>query len=286
MEHCIQYDHLYPVSKIKYSRDTASPYRQPTQEFIMYQPIALITGASRGLGRNTALTLAARGISLIITYRSQAEEADLVVEAARTLGVQAHALALDVADSASFPAFAEQVQQLLQSQWQRTQFDFLVNNAGIGINAPFEQTTEQQFDTLMNIHLKGTFFLTQQLLPLLRDGGRIVNLSTGLTRFALPGYAAYAAMKGGIEVLSHYLAKELGPRGIAVNVVAPGAIETDFGGGVVRDNRDVNDFIASQTALGRVGRPDDIGGVIAALLADDCRWINAQRIEASGGMFI
>jgi NAD(P)-dependent dehydrogenase (short-subunit alcohol dehydrogenase family) len=286
MEHCIQYDHLYPVSKIKYSRDTASPYRQPTQEFIMYQPIALITGASRGLGRNTALTLAARGISLIITYRSQAEEADLVVEAARTLGVQAHALALDVADSASFPAFAEQVQLLLQSQWQRTQFDFLVNNAGIGINAPFEQTTEQQFDTLMNIHLKGTFFLTQQLLPLLRDGGRIVNLSTGLTRFALPGYAAYAAMKGGIEVLSHYLAKELGPRGIAVNVVAPGAIETDFGGGVVRDNRDVNDFIASQTALGRVGRPDDIGGVIAALLADDCRWINAQRIEASGGMFI
>ncbi|MCS3455808.1 NAD(P)-dependent dehydrogenase (short-subunit alcohol dehydrogenase family) [Aeromonas sp. BIGb0405] len=252
----------------------------------MYQPIALITGASRGLGRNTALTLAARGISLIITYRSQAEEADLVVEAARTLGVQAHALALDVADSASFPAFAEQVQLLLQSQWQRTQFDFLVNNAGIGINAPFEQTTEQQFDTLMNIHLKGTFFLTQQLLPLLRDGGRIVNLSTGLTRFALPGYAAYAAMKGGIEVLSHYLAKELGPRGIAVNVVAPGAIETDFGGGVVRDNRDVNDFIASQTALGRVGRPDDIGGVIAALLADDCRWINAQRIEASGGMFI
>jgi NAD(P)-dependent dehydrogenase (short-subunit alcohol dehydrogenase family) len=286
MEHCIHYDHLYPVSKIKYSRDTASPYRQPTQEFIMYQPIALITGASRGLGRNTALTLAARGISLIITYRSQAEEADLVVEAARTLGVQAHALALDVADSASFPAFAEQVQLLLQSQWQRTQFDFLVNNAGIGINAPFEQTTEQQFDTLMNIHLKGTFFLTQQLLPLLRDGGRIVNLSTGLTRFALPGYAAYAAMKGGIEVLSHYLAKELGPRGIAVNVVAPGAIETDFGGGVVRDNRDVNDFIASQTALGRVGRPDDIGGVIAALLADDCRWINAQRIEASGGMFI
>ncbi|MFM4963563.1 SDR family NAD(P)-dependent oxidoreductase [Aeromonas bivalvium] len=252
----------------------------------MPNPIALITGASRGLGRNTALTLAARGVDLIITYRNQAQEAQTVVEAARAFGVKAHALMLDVGESASFQSFAEQVHQLLQQQWQQTRFDFLVNNAGIGINAPFDQTTEQQFDTLMNIHLKGTFFLTQQLLPLLRDGGRIVNLSTGLTRFALPGYAAYAAMKGGIEVLSHYLAKELGPRGIAVNVVAPGAIETDFGGGVVRDNQGVNDFLAGQTALGRVGRPDDIGGAIAALLAEDCRWITAQRIEVSGGMFI
>ena len=252
----------------------------------MPNPIALITGASRGLGRNTALTLATRGVDLIITYHHQAQEAQTVVDAARAFGVQAHALMLDVGESASFQSFAEQVHQLLQQQWQQTRFDFLVNNAGIGINAPFDQTTEQQFDTLMNIHLKGTFFLTQQLLPLLRDGGRIVNLSTGLTRFALPGYAAYAAMKGGIEVLSHYLAKELGPRGIAVNVVAPGAIETDFGGGVVRDNQGVNDFLASQTALGRVGRPDDIGGAIAALLAEECRWITAQRIEVSGGMFI
>ncbi|HDT5863609.1 TPA: SDR family oxidoreductase, partial [Aeromonas hydrophila subsp. hydrophila] len=162
----------------------------------------------------------------------------------------------------------------------------LVNNAGIGIHATLEQTTEQQFDTLFNIHLKGVFFLTQQLLPLIHDGGRILNLSSGLTRFALPGYAAYAAMKGGVEVLTRYLAKELGPRGIAVNVVAPGAIETDFGGGVVRDNQVVNDFIASQTALGRVGQPEDIGGVIAALLSPDSRWINAQRIEASGGMFL
>ena len=252
----------------------------------MTRSIALITGASRGLGKHSALALAAKGVDLIITYRSQAEEAAAVVAQANALGVKAHALPLDVADSASFAAFAAEVRQLLQREWQRERFDFLVNNAGIGIHTSFEQTTEQQFDTLMNIHLKGTFFLTQQLLPLIRDGGRIINLSTGLTRFALPGYAAYAAMKGGIEVLTRYLAKELGPRGIAVNVVAPGAIETDFGGGVVRDNQAVNDFIASQTARGRVGQPDDIGGVIAALLSDDNRWVNAQRIEASGGMFI
>ncbi|HGY1014408.1 TPA: SDR family NAD(P)-dependent oxidoreductase [Aeromonas salmonicida subsp. smithia] len=252
----------------------------------MTRSIALITGASRGLGKHSALALAAKGVDLIITYRSQAEEAAAVVAQANALGVKAHALPLDVADSASFAAFAAEVHQLLQREWQRERFDFLVNNAGIGIHTSFEQTTEQQFDTLMNIHLKGTFFLTQQLLPLIRDGGRIINLSTGLTRFALPGYAAYAAMKGGIEVLTRYLAKELGPRGIAVNVVAPGAIETDFGGGVVRDNQAVNDFIASQTALGRVGQPDDIGGVIGALLSDDNRWVNAQRIEASGGMFI
>ena len=252
----------------------------------MTRSIALITGASRGLGKHSALALAAKGVDLIITYRSQAEEAAAVVAQANALGVKAHALPLDVADSTSFAAFAAEVRQLLQREWQRERFDFLINNAGIGIHASFEQTTEQQFDTLMNIHLKGTFFLTQQLLPLIRDGGRIINLSTGLTRFALPGYAAYAAMKGGIEVLTRYLAKELGPRGIAVNVVAPGAIETDFGGGVVRDNQAVNDFIANQTALGRVGQPDDIGGVIAALLSDDNRWVNAQRIEASGGMFI
>jgi len=175
---------------------------------------------------------------------------------------------------------------LLRTQWQREQFDFLVNNAGIDLHAGFADTTEAQFDQLLNVHFKGVFFLTQALLPLIADGGRIVNLSTGLTRFALPGYAAYASMKGAIEVLTHYLAKELGPRGIAVNVVAPGAIETDFGGGVVRDNAQMNAQIAAQTALGRVGVPDDIGGVIAALLAEDTRWINAQRIEASGGVFL
>ena len=251
----------------------------------MTHPIALITGASRGLGKQAALALAARGVDLIITYRSQADEAAAVVAEATALGVRAHALPLDVADSSSFAAFASQVREQLGA-WQRDRFDFLVNNAGIGIHASIEQTSEQQFDTLFNIHLKGVFFLTQQLLPLLRDGGRILNLSSGLTRFALPGYAAYAAMKGGVEVLTRYLAKELGPRGIAVTVVAPGAIETEFGGGVVRDNQAVNDFIASQTALGRVGQPEDIGGVIAALLSPDSRWINAQRIEASGGMFL
>ncbi|MBI3144036.1 MAG: SDR family oxidoreductase [Pseudogulbenkiania sp.] len=252
----------------------------------MNKHIALITGGSRGLGKNTALHLAAKGVDIILTYRSQQAEAESVVAEIERLGAHAVALPLDVADSAGFAAFAKQVQAELQSHWQRDRFDFLVNNAGIGIHAPFAETTEAQFDQLMNIHLKGVFFLTQALLPLIADGGRIVNLSSGLARFALPGYAAYAAMKGAVEVLTRYLAKELGPRGIAVNVVAPGAIETDFGGGQVRDNADINAFIASQTALGRVGQPDDIGGVIASLLSDDNRWINAQRIEASGGMFL
>jgi NAD(P)-dependent dehydrogenase (short-subunit alcohol dehydrogenase family) len=209
-----------------------------------------------------------------------------VVAQIEAAGCRAAALQLDVGDSTSFGQFAERIKQVLEQKWQRNKFDFLVNNAGIGIHAPFAETTETQFDQLMNIHFKGVFFLTQKLLPLIADQGRIVNISSGLTRFSSPGYAAYAAMKGAIEVLTKYLAKELGPRGIAVNVVAPGAIETDFAGGMVRDNAQINDFIASQTALGRVGVPEDIGGVIASLLSDDNRWINAQRIEASGGMFI
>jgi len=249
-------------------------------------PIALITGGSRGLGRNAALQVARSGIDVILTYRSQAAEAQAVVAEIEALGRRALALPLDVADSRSFAAFAQQVQAALATHWQRERFDFLVNNAGIGIHASFMETTEAQFDELVNIHLKGTFFLSQQLLPLMNDGGRILNVSTGLARFALPGYAAYAAMKGGIEVLSRYMAKELGARGIAVNVVAPGAIETDFGGGAVRDNAQLNAMVASQTALGRVGQPDDIGGVIAALLQPGTGWINAQRIEASGGMFL
>ncbi len=252
----------------------------------MRSKIAIVTGGSRGLGKNTVLHLAQKGVDVIFTYRSQQAEAEAVVSAAEQAGVRAAALQLDVADCRAFDGFAAQVQDLLREQWRREQFDFLVNNAGIGINASFTDTAETQFDQLMNIHFKGVFFLTQALLPLLADGGRIVNLSTGLTRFALPGFAAYASMKGAIEVLTKYLAKELGPRGIAVNVVAPGAIETDFGGGVVRDNAQINAHIAAQTALGRVGVPDDIGGVIAALLSDDNRWINAQRIEASGGMFL
>jgi NAD(P)-dependent dehydrogenase (short-subunit alcohol dehydrogenase family) len=248
--------------------------------------IAIVTGGSRGLGKNAALQLAAKGVDIILTYHSKQAEADATVEQIKASGRKAVALQLDVGDSKSFSAFAQAVKAALQQTWQRDRFDFLVNNAGIGTHASFAETTEEQFDQLVNIQFKGVFFLTQKLLPIINDGGRIVNISSGLTRFALPGYAAYASMKGAIETLTKYQAKELGARGITVNIVAPGAIETDFGGGAVRDNKQINDFIASQTALGRVGLPDDIGGVIASLLSDDNRWINAQRIEASGGMFL
>ncbi|MBK9261651.1 MAG: SDR family oxidoreductase [Polyangiaceae bacterium] len=252
----------------------------------MQNRIALITGGSRGLGRSGALALARRGVGVVLTYRSQKAEADGVVAEIEGQGGKAIALALDVGHSATFAEFAERVKQALRAKWDRDSFDFLVNNAGIGVHAQFAQTTEEQFTELMNVHLKGPFFLTQTLLPLIADGGRILNISTGLTRFALPGYSAYAAMKGALEVLTRYWAKELGPRRISVNTLAPGAIETDFGGGAVRDNPQINAFIASQTALGRVGKPDDIGGAIAGLLADESCWINAQRIEATGGMFV
>ena len=252
----------------------------------MNAPIALITGASRGLGKSAARHLARQGSDLILTYRTGADEAQALVREIEALGRRAVALPLDVSESASFPAFAGEVKAALGRVWQRETFDHLVNNAGIGIHAPFTETTEAQFDSLVDIQLKGPFFLTQTLLPLIADGGRIVNVSSGLARFVMPGYAAYASMKGGIEVLTRYLAKELGPRGIAVNVLAPGAIETDFGGGAVRDNAQLNAMIASQTALGRVGLPDDIGGAIAMLLQPGNRWITGQRIEASGGMFL
>ncbi|MEG4506983.1 SDR family oxidoreductase [Microcoleus sp. F6_B4] len=248
--------------------------------------IALVTGASRGLGKNTALTLARKGVDVIVTYHNSEEDAQKVVSAIADIGSQAVALQLDTSNTKTFDGFAEQVKQSLQDKWQTEHFDFLVNNAGVGVYASFADTTEDDFDRLMNIHLKGVFFLTQKLLPLINDGGRIVNISSGLARFALPGYAAYASMKGAIEVLTRYMAKELGHRQIAVNVVAPGAIETDFNGGAVRDNPEINSFIASQTALGRVGLPDDIGGAIAALLSEDNRWVNAQRIEVSGGQFL
>lgn len=248
--------------------------------------IAIITGASRGLGRNTALNLSKKGFDVILTYNSKQEEAAEVVALIEKDGNQAYALKLNVADSKSFPQFAQDVKGILQKKWNRSDFDFLINNAGIGLYASIMETTEEMFDQLMNIHLKGVFFLTQKLLPIMKDGGRIINISTGLARFALPGYAAYASMKGGIETLTRYMAKELGPRKISVNVVAPGAIETDFGGGTVRDNAQLNAHIASQTALGRVGLPDDIGPLIASLLTEETRWVNAQRIEASGGMFL
>lgn len=249
-------------------------------------PIALITGASRGLGKNTALKLAAQGIDIILTYQTNAAAAAEVVAEIEWLGRKAVALPLDVSDSGSFVEFATQVSTVLAQTWQRESFNYLINNAGIGIHVPMAETSIEQFDTLMNIHVKGPFFLTQTLLPQLMDGGSIVNISTGLTRFAIPGFGAYATMKGAVETMTKYWAKELGPRGIRVNVLAPGAIETDFGGGAVRDNEQMNQFLAQQTALGRVGLPDDIGGAISALLSPAAAWINAQRIEASGGMFL
>lgn len=245
--------------------------------------IAIVTGASRGLGRNTAIALARNGVDVIGTFHSNRKEADETAAAIAALGRKAVMFQLDTGTVASFPAFASEVRSALQSTWSRDSFDFLVNNAGIGIHASFAETTEADFDRLMNIHFKGVFFLTQTLLPLIADGGRIVNLSSGLARFSLPGFAAYASMKGAIEVRLDISPKD--GCGITVNTVAPGAIETDFGGGAVRDNKQVNDFVASVTALGRVGVPDDIGPAIANLLGDDNRWINAQRIEVSGGMF-
>jgi len=248
--------------------------------------IALVTGGSRGLGKNAALKIAERGIDVILTYQSKKEEAENTVAEIKQLGVQAAALQLNVADAKSFDNFITEVKATLKNTFNTDKFDFLINNAGIGIHASFAETTEDQFDTLVDIQFKGPFFLTQKTLPVLNNGGAIINISSGLARFSTPGYAAYASMKGAMETLTKYQAKELGARGIRSNIVAPGAIETDFGGGVVRDNEQLNAGIAANTALGRVGLPDDIGGIIAFLCTEDARWINAQRIEASGGMFL
>ncbi len=248
--------------------------------------IALVTGGSRGLGRNTALSLARRGEDVVITYRSRRDEADAVVDEIARSGRRAIALPLDVGDVSAFGPFAERLKTALRETFGAERFDHLVNNAGHGDVASLAETTEAQFDGLVDVHFKGVFFLTQALLPLLNDGGRIVNLSTGLTRVSAPGWSVYAAVKGAIEVLTVYMAKELGTRGIAVNCVAPGAIETDFFGGAVRDTPEYNQFFAGMTALGRVGVPDDVGPVIASLLSEDNRWVNAQRIEVSGGQGI
>ncbi len=248
--------------------------------------IALVTGGSRGLGKNMAISLAKKGINVILTYNSKAEEAQAVVAEINNMGQTAAALQLNVGDSNSFDAFISTLTATLQTTFGADKIDFLINNAGVGVHASFAETTEEQFDTLSDIHFKGPFFLTQKALPVMADGGGIVNISTGLARFSLPGYAAYAAMKGAMETLTKYMAKELGSRGIRVNIVAPGAIETDFGGGAVRDNAQLNAFVASATALGRVGLPDDIGGVVAFLCTDDARWVNAQRIEVSGGQML
>jgi NAD(P)-dependent dehydrogenase (short-subunit alcohol dehydrogenase family) len=248
--------------------------------------ITIVTGASRGLGRNTALSVARHGGDVVVTYQSREQDAQAVVAEIQAMGRQAVALQLDTGRAASFQDFAGRLRGALREVWGRETFDHLVNNAGHGEMALVADTTEAQFDQLVNVHFKGVFFLTQALLPLIADGGRIVNLSSGLTRVSYPGFSAYAAAKGAVEVLSLYLAKELGARGIAVNTVAPGAIETDFLGGYVRDTPDANRAFSQSIALGRVGVPDDIGPMIASLLSDENRWINAQRIEVSGGQNI
>ena len=248
--------------------------------------IALITGGSRGLGKSMALHLADRGAGVVITYRTGEREAHEVVAAIETNGGHAAALRLDVGDAKSFAPFADSLKETLRRVFQKDRVDYLVNNAGVGIHAAFAETTEAQFDELVSVHLKSTFFLTQKLLPLIADGGRILNVSTGLARFSLPGYSAYAAVKGAVEVLSRYMAKELGPRNISVNVLAPGAIETDFGGAALRNNPEIKKFVASVTALGRAGQAEDIGTVVSALLSPETAWMTGQRIEVSGGMFL
>ena len=249
----------------------------------MQDKIAIITGASRGLGRNTAINLARRGVDVIFTYRSNETEAENLINEIEAMGRRAAGLHLDTGDIRSFDGFVAEVMNKLQ-RWGRNRFDFLVNNAGNSLHKPFEQTTEAEFDGIVNVHFKGVYFLTQKLLPLLNNGGRIINVSSGLARFSMPGTSAYGAAKGAVEVLTRYLAKELGPRAITVNVVAPGAVQTDFSGGAVRDNPEINKRVAEMTALGRAGVPDDIGPMIAVLLSDENRWVNGQRIEVSGGM--
>lgn len=248
--------------------------------------ISIVTGASRGLGRNTALSIARRGGDVIVTYRSGISEAKAVVAEIEALGRKAVAVQLDVTDIASLPQFSEQVRAALTSTWGKSNFDHLINNAGQGDMASIADTTEAQFDALFDTHVKGVFFLTQALLPLLADGGRIVNFSSGLTRVSFAGFSAYAAAKGAVETLTLYMAKEFASRGITANSVAPGAIETDFLGGAVRDMPDLNKQFAGMTALGRVGVPDDIGPMVASLLGPDNRWVTGQRIEVSGGQTI
>ena len=248
--------------------------------------IAIVTGGSRGIGRSTVESLAKRGVNTIFTYHTHGTDAEAVVGAVNDAGSEAVALQLDAGNIASFDAFVESVKDAL-SNFGATRFDFLVNNAGNNHrNMPFEKATEEEFDSVLSVHFKGVFFLTQKLLPLIKDGGRIVNISTARTRTASTGGAIYASMKGAVEVLSRHLAKELGPRRIAVNVVAPGPVETDFSGGVIRDNPVVNKMIAENTALGRAGLPEDLGPMIASLLSEENHWVNAQRIEVAGGVAI
>ena len=248
--------------------------------------IALVTGGSRGLGKNMAIALAKKGIDVVLTYNINKEAADAVVSEIQSLGRKAFALQLNTSDIKQFDNFIKGLTALLQEETGSTGFDFLINNAGTALYAPIGDTTEEQMDAIYNIHYKGTFFLTQKSLPFINSGGGIVNISSGLARIIMPGSSVYGSLKAAIETLTRYQAKELGERKIRVNVVAPGAIETDFGGGRVRDNKELNDHIASLTALGRVGLPDDIGAVVAFLCTEEAYWINGQRIEVSGGQML
>ncbi len=252
----------------------------------MTNKIALITGGSRGLGKNSAIRLAEKGIDVIITYNTKIDDANAVVSEIESMGRKAVALKLDVGNISSFGDFIAQVSQTLKDKWQTEKFDFLINNAGFGATIPFTEATEEDFDKLLNVHFKGVYFLTQKILAIINDQGSIINLSSGTTRFSNPGYSIYASMKGAIEVFTKYLAKELGARGINVNVLAPGAIETDFNNAAIRNNPQLKNMIAANTALGRTGVANDIGGIIAFLCSDEAKWITGQRIEATGGVFM
>ncbi len=248
--------------------------------------IAIVTGGSRGLGKDAALKLAAKGVNVVLTYKSNLEEAKKVENEIRKMGRKAYSLQLEVGDIKSFGAFADQIKATLKKDFGTDRFDYLLNNAGMSVNSSIAEFSEQQFDDLTNAHFKGVFFLTQKLLPIINDGGRILNVSSGLARFSYPGYSVYGALKGAIDVMTRYMALELGPRRISVNSIAPGPIATDFGGGRVRDNKEFNQALSSQTAFGRVGHAEDIGDIMAELLAGNTLWINGQRIEASGGFHL
>jgi NAD(P)-dependent dehydrogenase (short-subunit alcohol dehydrogenase family) len=254
-----------------------------TTDGVIPTKIAIVTGGSRGIGRSTVESLARRGVDTIFTYHTHGADSEAVIAAVKDAGARVVALQLHAGNIGSFDAFVDSVKDAL-SKLGATRFDFLINNAGNNHrNMPFETATEEELDSIYSVHFKGVFILTQKLLPLINDGGRIVNVSTARTRITSPGGSVYASMKGAVEVLSKHMAKELGPRRIAVNVVAPGATETDFSGGVVRDNPTVNKMVAGATALGRAGLPEDVGRMIASLLSEDNRWINAERIEVTGG---
>jgi NAD(P)-dependent dehydrogenase (short-subunit alcohol dehydrogenase family) len=248
------------------------------------QKIALVTGGSRGLGKDMAISLARHGKDVILTYRSKEAEAAETVKEIKSLGRNAVALPLDMGNPKSLDGFVQQLQAALQANWKTDRFDYLINNAGMGATIPFLQVTEDVFDDFLNVHFKGVYFLTQKCVPLINEGGRIINISTGTTRFSNPGYSVYASMKGAIEVFTRYLAKELGPKGIGANVVAPGPVETDFNNAAIKSNPEMKSRLSSLSPLGRVGTADDIGGVVAFLCSDEAAWVNGQRIEVSGGI--